>query len=192
MKSGIKFTIRRPNGQSMEFDAVLSETYSDGAETTDHPIDAGADVSDHVRVLPLTFGASVVVTTAPQAGAADAGWARVQRVLSFVRACLGELLTVQTTLRGVYTNVVLLRMPHERTGRGHVEIPLSFKQARLANAQTITIAASSPPVQARVGLASQADVGRQAALDAKAVIGAAGVDSDTSLAGSILISLGVI
>lgn len=39
----------------IQFDASISERYSRAKEVTSHPVEAGADISDHTRVLPLTI-----------------------------------------------------------------------------------------------------------------------------------------
>lgn len=35
-----------------QFDASINETFSKTAEVTDHPVESGADVTDHIRRLP--------------------------------------------------------------------------------------------------------------------------------------------
>ncbi len=49
----------------IEFDASISEIHSDEVEITDHPVEVGSDVSDHIRKLPVTLELNGVVTNNP-------------------------------------------------------------------------------------------------------------------------------
>jgi hypothetical protein len=46
-------------------DASLRETYSYGAEVTEHPVEQGADVADHIRPRSRVLSIEAVVTNTP-------------------------------------------------------------------------------------------------------------------------------
>jgi len=49
----------------IEFDCSLSETHSAEAEVTDHPVENGSVMSDHIRALPETVEINGMVTNTP-------------------------------------------------------------------------------------------------------------------------------
>jgi hypothetical protein len=50
---------------SLTIDAVLSETHTISAEVTDHPVEQGFNVTDHIRRLPDSITLECIVTDAP-------------------------------------------------------------------------------------------------------------------------------
>jgi hypothetical protein len=53
------------NAQSLYFDLIIQDTSIQESEITDHPVEEGANVSDHVRRTPDHFSAQVMVTNQP-------------------------------------------------------------------------------------------------------------------------------
>lgn len=51
--------------QSLYFDLVIQDSSNQESEITDHPVEEGANVSDHVRRTPDHFSAQVMVTNQP-------------------------------------------------------------------------------------------------------------------------------
>lgn len=59
-------------------DVSISETHGVGAEVTDHPVEAGSNIVDHVRPLPRTFSIEGLITNHPvELPKSHAGGARV-------------------------------------------------------------------------------------------------------------------
>lgn len=54
-----------PLEQVIEFDATLSESHALEASVTDHPIELGAYVSDHYRLLPQKITIDGIITNIP-------------------------------------------------------------------------------------------------------------------------------
>lgn len=50
-----------------EVDAIASETHNATAQVTEHPVEKGAKVTDHVQVLPMRLSLEVVITNTPSA-----------------------------------------------------------------------------------------------------------------------------
>jgi hypothetical protein len=50
---------------SVEFDATLSELHSGEAKITEHPVEAGANVTDHIRPQPVSVQLDGVITNSP-------------------------------------------------------------------------------------------------------------------------------
>jgi hypothetical protein len=49
----------------VELDASLSETHSMSAEVTNHPVEEGSEISDHIRKQPDSIQISGVVSNTP-------------------------------------------------------------------------------------------------------------------------------
>lgn len=49
----------------LQFDVVVSETWNDGSTVSEHPVEEGADVADHVRVKLVTCELKVRATNEP-------------------------------------------------------------------------------------------------------------------------------
>jgi hypothetical protein len=49
----------------MQFDCSLSEVHTDEAEVTEHPVETGANITDHIRKLPATVEINGLVTDTP-------------------------------------------------------------------------------------------------------------------------------
>lgn len=54
-----------------ELDVAVSEDHSFEADVTEHPVEIGADVSDHVRARPVTVTIEGIVSDTPIGGIAD-------------------------------------------------------------------------------------------------------------------------
>ena len=53
------------DGQGIEFDASMREGHSTTATTTDHPVEDGADQSDHIRIDPDILTIRGIVSNTP-------------------------------------------------------------------------------------------------------------------------------
>jgi hypothetical protein len=49
----------------VQFDASVSEVHTDEMEITDHPVEEGSDISDHIRKMPITIEMNGVITNNP-------------------------------------------------------------------------------------------------------------------------------
>ncbi len=56
----------------VQLDASIDEVHTDDAEITDHPVEEGSDISDHIRKLPPTIQINGIVTDTPIAFLASA------------------------------------------------------------------------------------------------------------------------
>ena len=104
----------------VQFDCTLSERHSDEAEITEHPVELGANVSDHIRKLPASIELNGMVTNTPivflaslfaespvitdflsKSDRVEAAYAELQRIMDD-----GELVDVVTSLR-TYDNMAI-------------------------------------------------------------------------------------
>lgn len=59
------FKTKRTRIDTLELDAAISEAHSGTNEVTDHPVEDGADITDHVRVKPDTVTIEGIISNTP-------------------------------------------------------------------------------------------------------------------------------
>jgi hypothetical protein len=57
--------VRIPQYLGLEFDAVISEEHASSAEATEHPVEEGIAITDHVKPNPARLSLQAVVTNTP-------------------------------------------------------------------------------------------------------------------------------
>lgn len=139
----------------VQFDASVNEVHSDEAEITDHPIEEGSIVSDHIRKkpasieinglvtnTPITFLASVfgksplVNNIVPSLGTrVNDAYEELLRVME-----AGETVDVITSLRD-YENMAITSMTVNRNAQtGNVlDCTISLREIIIANSLTMDI-----------------------------------------------------
>lgn len=124
---------------SLRLDAALSQGHERSAEITQHPVEQGADVTDHVRGKPhglsvQGFIARFPVLSPEEHPEEDRVSQAFQRLEQAVDR--GERVDVQTDLK-VYRSMVITGLSVTReAGNGHdLEVKLDFQEIRLATAQ---------------------------------------------------------
>lgn len=150
------------------FDATVSESPTHESELTDHPIEKGADVTDHVQVKPATLDLSVIVTNAPfpEQGTPEHGRAEAayDRLLEIWRA--GEPVTWSTPRR-TWPNMIITRISAPRDSpSGHTVFELALREVVFVD----QVFSPVPPAvlkarKAKRG-ATKKDAGRQGAENA--------------------------
>ena len=61
----IQWTDEAGNDQAIDFDAAIEENYSTNAELTEHAVESGSNISDHVRPKNDTFSISAMISGTP-------------------------------------------------------------------------------------------------------------------------------
>ncbi len=113
----------------LEFDASVSETHAGNAEVTDHPVEDGSQITDHVRRAPEELQVNGIVTDDPivvlrsiRGQPAFAGGdprERAKEAYFLLKRWKddGELLSVTTTLRPYFNNMVITALSVARDAR---------------------------------------------------------------------------
>lgn len=134
----------------LEIDVVMSEEHIGEVEVTQHPVEQGADPTDHARERPDTLRLECFVSNTPvykkdretlTVTTKGAG-GRARGIYDQVRALKSarQLLEVTTSMR-VYSNMMMtsLSAPRSiRTGDG-VQFSVSFVQVRVVQNRTIEV-----------------------------------------------------
>jgi hypothetical protein len=127
-------------------DAVLSETHQGDADVTEHPVEKGGAVADHVRAKALTFTVEGIITNVPKDdddqfdGSGDMertneAYARLEKMRAN-----GEVVTVITGV-AKYDGMVLTTLSYPRDSKtGDLfKFSATFKQIRIAESKFVRI-----------------------------------------------------
>lgn len=171
---------------TLEIDATVREQYSISAEVTDHPVERGANISDHSRRKPDVLRMECVVTNTPIAAPDQlpVGYeARAWRAYRYLEDLVefGEAVTVVTIL-GVWENMLVteVQVPRDRGTGDALAFSCSLKQVVIVESRTALVVTKAPNGQPR------RDKGKTGTEDAGAE-----ATARTSTAKQFLNSLGV-
>lgn len=155
----------------VQFDASLSETHARQCEITDHPVEEGSTISDHIRRLPETLEVNGVVSNhpivflaslnspSPITNGLTPATARAELAYSTLRKLMddGELVTVVTSL-WEYENMAITSMSVARdVNTGNVlNCSLSLREIIIAKTKTV-----DAPEPSNVGQKGAKDVGKK-------------------------------
>lgn len=146
----------------LTLDASYSQQHEFAAEVTDHPVEDGVDVSDHVRRLPVTLRIEGVVS-AYRLDDPNAELGRELSAWGLLETMVGSVFQVSTTLRS-YPSMVLLRAAVSReAGHGGDLLPsLELREIRKVRHATATL----PPeiirkVPQKASAPKKQDLGKQ-------------------------------
>jgi hypothetical protein len=151
-------TIPELAGLSHTFE-VLRVDHQPEALVTSHPVEVGAEVTDHIQVLPVAFTVEAIVTDSPLVIASPLA---VEQAILFLEQLQGKLCTVTIEGEGTWQSMALTRWPHSRTAMLGRSFSLGFRQIRIALGLSVTIPPRLPAPVARVGGPSEANLSTQA------------------------------
>ena len=141
-------TLIDSTGNTITFDNILEENYSESAIVTDHPITNSANVTDHRQVNPRILTIRALVTETPYEGYQNEfvaeeylfmdGW-RSFRYLAAIRANAPEPFTYISQRLGTHENYMLERMEYTVENARHLIINLELKEVSFAAAQRVDL-----------------------------------------------------
>jgi hypothetical protein len=145
-------------GESSTLD-VIRVDYSPEAVVTEHPVELGAEVGDHVQIRPLRMTVEVFVTASPRGAAAPFA---VEDAIGFLERALGQLLLVVIDGEGTFSSMVLEAAPHSRTALAGRSFSLRLKHVRIAASLSVAIPPRAPAPVAAAGGPTEQPLGQQA------------------------------
>ncbi len=192
--------IVRADGSTLSFDAVTRITYSPSVTVTDHPVEDGSQVSDHAQRQPLLIALTAIVSESPFARVADTGGTEhTLAALAFLDAIAEERVSVVDERLGTFADLQITRWPHTVDKLLRLEIPIEFKQVRIATAGYVSIPPSQPVASAQTGFPDKQDQGKGATASTNTgstagggIEGAAQEEKDKSILLELLESTGVL
>ena len=168
--------------EAIEFDASVQETHSNSAEITQHPVEEGADITDHIRRQPEELSVNVIVSNNPPiilaslraqpiSGFGDPA-TRAEDAHQFLRTIMNnnQLVQFSTTLRD-YTNMAIVSMSVDRdaTTGNIANINMTLREIIIATTETV-----EPPVPANAGRQAKQNQGKKTTAAASAPVEAKG------------------
>lgn len=130
------------DGGQLEVDASPTQTHEREAAVTEHPVETGGVVVDHVRQQPRSLKISGVIEDR------DAAYATLNRLME-----TAALLTVRTSLE-TYQGVVLsaLSVPRDAAAGDALQFSATFRRIVFAESQRVEV---KKPPRAKVNRGSQ-------------------------------------
>ena len=145
---------------SVVLDATTTETHTGTAQVTDHPVEDGADISDHIIQQPDQIDIVGIVTNTPigiverignilagaesggPAGAASAAFdpERAEDAYNVLRELkdTGTLVTITTKLR-TYENMAITRVSVSRDARTGDAVPLAISAREVRTVEGLAV-----------------------------------------------------
>lgn len=153
-------TLQEDDSRVLLFDAVVSETHIGNAVTTDHPVESGADMTDHIQRTPEELQIIGIVSDTPVLFLASIraqpsvpggdSRNRAKDAYSFIKEIKdgGKLVDVVLSLRE-YTNMAIvgLSVIRDKETSRVVEMAISLREILIAT--TEQVAAPEPETDAR-------------------------------------------
>lgn len=143
-----KVIIETDTAGILQFDVTESETHKSTAKVTDHPVETGAQISDHVINEPDTLDLIAWVTNTPIASTdqliafsparAEQAYEQLRQMKSTGAPCAAE-----TTLR-TYESMLITELTITRNKDTGQAISVSLKLKELQTATNQTVAAPTP------------------------------------------------
>jgi hypothetical protein len=129
----------------------LSERGSPRSTATQHPIEQGAPVTDHVQRLPFTYTATTLVL----------GQVAADDLRTFLAESVGRLLNLQTVGFGYLQSMVCLAWGSEKQPSNGIPFTLDFQELRVAVPLTVTVTPANVRPVVAAGGPETADLGVQ-------------------------------
>jgi len=156
-----KVKIAKDKNNFVELDVSIQEGHTFAATATEHPVEAGANVSDHVRPNADKLKISGLVSNTPLTdNQISRNPIRAEQAFGILRDWLkrGEQLTVSTTL-DTYETMVLteLSVTRDKEKTNAAFMDMSFTKIVLAESQFATVA----PISETKATQKKQNVGKQ-------------------------------
>lgn len=153
----------------VQFDSA-TEHHDPTTDWTDHPVEAGQDVTDHAQTKPYRFTIVGSISETPLSilgtpNFPPYGADRILAVYKFFETCAGDvpgttpqIVEVNTARWGLLTPCGILTYSHDVDARGVVIFTVNLKRIRIATSSTVQI----PPLTTSVpGSSTAGNVGSQ-------------------------------
>lgn len=172
-------TIVREDGRFWTFDGAPSLKLSRTQRVTEHPIEDGSTVTDHLVRQPDRERIPAVVTAHPrETYGHPTGTSRLRGARIFVEGCLGQRLTISHPNIGVLTNRVLAGFSETHTQATKLVFELDIKQIIIATAESVDIPADAPASGASEEMPDERDWAERAKEEMEEVSDDAPADPD--------------
>lgn len=169
--------------------SVLELVRNPQQQVTRHPVEVGAEVSDHIQKMPETFIVTAVVETSPTSPIPASPLA-VSDAIDFLEDARDQLLQITIDGEGVWRSIALEGVQHRMTATRNRVFVIQFREIRLADAINVEIPAGQP-IPAADGFTDEVDGGQQSTIEGDPRSALAAVeDFATGLLGALGLPIG--
>lgn len=155
-------SIIRDDGQTLTLDGTFREQWSQEQRATDHPIEDGSTVTDHLQPLPRSLTLDCSVTETPLGPVSGlTGAERVLAARDFLDGCRQQVLSVVTSRFGTLENMALITWTYNITSARSLPLTLRFRELEFAETGSVQIPADAPTEEASDGAPDATDSGTQ-------------------------------
>lgn len=135
--------ITRADGQTFEFDVVVTEDFNPQNAVTDHPVEDGTVFSDHIQRKPLEFNVVGILSENPfqvgQNAQLTTTATRLADATSFLDIAGENLVTYESVRFGEIENLTLTSWKYTVDILNRLQFTVGFKEIRIAEARIIRI-----------------------------------------------------
>lgn len=124
---------------TITFDATIEERHEDQWVMTEHPVEVGSTITDHIYKMPCSLDITAVTSMgSPQNKAQDSSF--LKTLYNSLLNLGGALLPVQTGKR-IYQNMAVrsLRVDTDKTSENILSVQVSLQEILLATTTLVTV-----------------------------------------------------
>jgi hypothetical protein len=132
-------TLTGSDGTVVELDAVVEETPTRNFDATEHPVEVGANIVDHVRPKSRELKINALVVDTPYGEESQPGRSRDAHAALARAGAQGVTFTITDGLER-YENMILTTISTTLTkqiGTDALKLQLGFREIRLVSTQTV-------------------------------------------------------
>lgn len=130
--------ITTPDGETLQFDVVLTEQYGPKNDVTEFPVEDGTTYSDHIQRKPFTFTVVGIISETPFSDAAISP-TRLADTIEFFDRAASDLVTYTSTRFGLIEQLTIESWTFTNDVFDRLQFTVGLKQIRIAEAEIVSI-----------------------------------------------------
>jgi hypothetical protein len=159
------YLVRQSDRSTWRPDAALTIRFDRRWRKTEHPVEGGAAISDHVQSLPDAIVLQCVVTATPTTGSGGRIHLRDRLKWLTDTADAKVLVDVVTRKLGTFTGYVLTSIPHAIDKVDRLRFDLELQELVQATATEVLISVDNVASDVAAGAPDEVDVAEQGTTD---------------------------
>ncbi len=168
-------TTNRENNETLVFDAS-TEDWNDSAVFSEHPVEDGSQVVDHIQSVPRVVRIDGTISASPLAftGEEDGGPDRLSNAQVFLEnlqprySGLPTVVELVSDRYGVLTSMMCVSMSYKVTSVVALQVTMELRQVLFATAEVGLIPPQVPQVAIAADVADEQQAGSHSAIEATA------------------------
>lgn len=150
--------------ETVEFDASIQETHTGDVDVTAHPVELGADTTDHVRRKPRQLQLQGILSETPLVNPADVPLDSKRGETAYKALCgmrdRAEIVRVTTALE-TYSGFIIDSISAPRSSRQGRSVVVDIHFREILTAESVSVAVAAPPKPVAPRGKPKKDLGKQ-------------------------------